>query len=123
MATTLRSAVWLLAAEAVALVALCVYVAWQLGTSSSQSRGSGAATLAFAVLCAALVGWLARSLGAQRSWARGPAIVIEILLLPLGYYMIQGGAAWAGIPSMLAGLFGAGLLLAPSTRASLGIDS
>jgi hypothetical protein len=104
-------------------VALCVYVAWQLGTTSSQSRGSGAATLVFAVLCAALVGWLARSLAAQRSWARGPAIVIEILLLPLGYYMIQGGAAWAGIPSILAGLCTAGLLLAPATRDSLGIDS
>lgn len=123
MGTTLRAAVWLLSAETIALAGLCGYVAWQLLTSSSQGRASGAATLVFAVLCTALVGWLARSLAAQRSWARGPAIVIEIMLLPLGYYMIQGGAAWAGIPSMLAGLFGAGLLIAPATRDSLGIDS
>ena len=50
------------------------------------------------------------------------AIVIELLLLPIGYYMVTGGAAYLGIPLMIVGIFGAGLLLAPATRTALGLD-
>jgi hypothetical protein len=44
-----------------------------------------------------------------------------MMLLPIGYSMIRGGLAWVGVPVLLLGLFGAGLLLAPATRESLGI--
>ena len=43
------------------------------------------------------------------------------MLLPIGYYMAKGGLPWYGIPVLLAGLFGAGLLVAPATRDALGV--
>jgi hypothetical protein len=57
----------------------------------------------------------------RRGWARGPAIVLEMLFIPIGYYMTTGGLAWLGLPVMALGLVGAGLLLAPSTRTALGL--
>lgn len=86
-----------------------------------MSAQSAAGTAVFAALMAGLLGGLAAALGRLRAWARGPAIVIEILLVPIGYYMITGGIAWLGVLTMAVGLIGAGLLLAPSTRTALGL--
>jgi hypothetical protein len=49
------------------------------------------------------------------------AIALELLLLPLGYSMITGGAPWIGVPAMVAGLACAALLVAPASREALGI--
>ena len=54
-------------------------------------------------------------------WARGPAIVLELLLFPIGYSMATSGLGRSGSWCMALGLAGAGSLLAPSTRAALGI--
>ncbi len=71
---------------------------------------------------AGVLGLLAWSLHRRQRWARGPAIVLELLLLPIGYYMVAGGVAWLGLPTMALGLVGAGALLAPTTRSALGIQ-
>jgi hypothetical protein len=120
--STLTWAVRLLAVEAVALAGAAVFVAWEVITATATSKRSGAAFFVFVLICALIVGGLARALSNLKPWARGPAIVIELLLLPIGYYMITGGLPYLGIPTMIVGLVGAGLLLAPSTRVALGID-
>jgi hypothetical protein len=108
---TLRIAVLVLFAEAAGLAALA---AW----------GATGGDIAFPVLLAifavvlALLGW---QLIRLRSWARGPAVTLELLLLPLGYLMAAGGAAWLGVPAMVAGLACTGLLVAPASRQALGI--
>jgi hypothetical protein len=43
------------------------------------------------------------------------------MLLPLGWFMVRGGLAWLGVPLLAIGLVGAGLLIAPATRAALGV--
>jgi hypothetical protein len=121
-APTLRWAVRLLALEAVALTGLAIYVAWATLARSTTSKQGAAALLALIVIGVLIVGGLARALSNLKTWARGPAIVLELLLLPIGYTMITDGLAYIGIPVMLAGIFGAGLLLAPATRAALGLD-
>jgi len=121
-APTLRWAVRLLAAEAVALTGLAIYVAWATLARSTTSKQGAGALLALIVIGVLIVGGLSRALSNLKTWARGPAIVLELLLLPIGYTMISGGLAYVGIPVMIAGLFGAGLLLAPATRAALGLD-
>lgn len=121
-APTLHWAVRLLAVEAVALTGLAIYVAWaSLARSTTSKQGAGA-LLALIVIGVLIVAGLSRALSNLKTWARGPAIVLELLLLPIGYTMISGGLAYVGIPVMLAGLFGAGLLLAPATRTALGLD-
>jgi hypothetical protein len=112
----------LLAVEAVALTGLAIYVAWAALAKSSTSKQGAGALLALIIIGVLIVGGLSRALSNLKTWARGPAIVLELLLLPIGYTMISAGLAYVGIPVMLVGLFGAGLLLAPATRVALGLD-
>ncbi len=121
-APTLRWAVRLLAVEGLLIGAAAAYVAYEVFTATATSKQSGSAFFAFVLICALFVGVLARSLYNYRAWARGPAIVVNLLLLPTGYYVAEGLVAYAGVPIMIVGLVGAGLLLAPSTRTALGIN-
>jgi len=109
--TTLRIAVLLLFAEAAGVAAVAALFA--------VGRAVAVAVLLamFAIVLAAL-GW---QLVRLRSWARGPAITLELLLLPVAYPMVTGGIAWLGIPAMVAGLACTGLLVAPASRQALGI--
>ena len=121
-APTLRWAVRLLAVEALGLVALAIYVAWATLAKTTTSKQGAGALLALIIVGVLIVAGLSRALSNLKTWARGPAIVLELLLLPIGYTMITNDLAYVGIPVVLVGLFGAGLLLAPATRAALGLD-
>ena len=115
----LRWAVRLLVVETGLLAVLVlVLVVADFTAQASSGRTAIAVTLYVAVI-AALLGFLTRSLARHRAWARGPAIVLNMLLLPIGFTMAAGGLAWMGVPLMLLGLAGAALLLAPGTRAAL----
>jgi hypothetical protein len=120
-ATSLRWAVRLLIVEAAALGVVTVWLIYELATTTATSVRGAVLVTVYAGLMAALFGLLGRALHRRRAWARGPAIVLELLLIPIGYYMTTGGVAWLGLPVIAFGLVGAGMLLAPSTRASLGL--
>lgn len=118
---TLRVAVWLLGAETVALAVLVGLLAYADLTATAQSgRGAVASTL-FAAVLTVVLGALTAALYRRQRWARGPAIVLQLLLLPIGYTMLTGGAAWLGLPALACGLAGAASLLAPATRAALSV--
>ncbi len=119
---TLRIAVWMLAVQCALVGVLAVYVGWQAATHKATSTSSGVATPLITALCAVVFGILAYSLARLRGWARGPAIVLEMLLIPIWYYMVTGDLGWVGWPTIAIGVFGAGVLLAPSTRTALGLD-
>jgi hypothetical protein len=121
-APTLQWAVRLLAVEALALVGLAIYVAWATLAKSTESKEGAGAVLALIIIGVLIFAGLSRALSNLKTWARGPAIVLELLLLPIGYTMISGGLPYVGIPVMLVGLFGSGLLLAPATRTALGLE-
>jgi hypothetical protein len=111
----------LMAVQAVGLAGLvCVLLYEDLAGSADSARGAWAVTL-FTVLMTAVLGLLSLALRRRRGWARGPAIVLELLFLPIGYSMALGGLPWLGIPLIAAGLGGAGALLVPATRAALGM--
>jgi hypothetical protein len=120
--TSLRLAVWLLLGQAVAVGALVIFLVYEeLTAAGGNPRGAVLVTV-YAAIMAAVLGLLAWSLHRRQRWARGPAIVLELLLLPIGYYMIVGGVPWLGLPTIALGLVGAGALLAPATREELGIQ-
>lgn len=119
--TTLRWAVRLLSVQAVAIVALAVIVAWAAFTTSSISTTSAVATPLITFFFAAVFGGLAYALHQLRGWARGPAIVLEMLLVPIGWYVLSG-IVLVGVLVIASGLAGAILLLAPSTREALGLN-
>ena|SRR5215467_2040767 len=117
---TLRTAIVLLGVQAIGLVALVVRLVYADLTSTSTSVAGAAGLTAFAALFAALFGLFVWALAGRRAWARGPAIVLELLLLPIGYSLVTTGLALLGIPVLLLAGSTAALLLTPSTRAALG---
>jgi peptidoglycan/LPS O-acetylase OafA/YrhL len=118
---TLRWAIWLLLGEAAALGLLTLYLVYEDVTATTTDLTSALLVTAFAAGGTVVLVLLARALGRRRPAARAPAIVLELMLLPVGYYMIGGGIGWLGIPLMLLGLLVCGLLLSPPTTRALGV--
>lgn len=116
---TLRIAVLLLAAEAVALGALAVVllVSDLRGGASTQTGAIG--VIGYVVVIAALLGLLTWGLRGRRAWARGAAIVLHMFLLPLGFALVSNGNLLGGVV-LLAGIGGCVVLLAPATRVAVG---
>lgn len=127
---TLRWAVWLLRAEAVALGGLVVaFLGLIIFSRSAESEDSQVTDLTAAILvsafaaAAAVALWLlGTALANRRVRARAPAIVLQLMLLPIGYYMATGGLGWLGIPLIALGLLVAGLLVSPPTTRAFGLE-
>jgi len=117
----LRWAVWLLRGEAVAAGLLAVFLVYQDLTATATDLVSALLVTGFAMGGAAVLWALATALGRRRAGARAPAIVLQLMLLPVGYYMIQGNLDWLGIPLIVLGLSVCGLLVSPATTKALGL--
>jgi hypothetical protein len=120
---SLQWAIQLLFLEAAAIGLYALATVWFAVAADSASVSSAIATPVFFALCAAIAAGLARALGRKKALARSPAIVMQMLLLPIGYSMIAVGDAWLGATFLVIGLLGSGLLLAPSTRTALGLTN
>jgi hypothetical protein len=122
---TLRLAVLVLWIEAAALGVLTLFEIYKLATDRSAVLDLVAAlfpvmTGAAAVLLAQLGRWLVH----RRRWARGPAIVLQLMALPISFFMIVAGTLpfkAGGLLMVAVAVFCAGLLLAPSSRLGLTI--
>ena len=77
----------------------------------------------FAVVVGLLVLAVARGLHQIRGWSRSPAVVLQLLALPVGVGLAQGGVWYAAVPVL--GMAGAVLyqLLLPEARLAFrGLD-
>jgi hypothetical protein len=113
--------VGLLLAEAAVVALIVIFLVYQALTNRGVIVRDAMIVTGFAALVAVLLGVLGVALNRRRAWARGPAVVLELMLLPIGWYMVAGGLAWLGVPVFALGLFGAGLLVTPSAREALGV--
>ncbi len=118
---TLRWAVWLLYAEALAVGVVTGLLLYAAATEKAVTAGTAITVIVFMAGLAALLAMLGVLLGRRKAGARAPAIVLELLFLPIGYYVVEGGVPWLGVPLMIVGLACAVLLFAPATRQALGI--
>jgi hypothetical protein len=117
----LRWAVWLLRGEAVALGLLTAFLIYEDLTVTAHDLASALFVTGFAVAGAAALWALAAALNRRRAGARAPAIVLQLMLLPVGYYMLQGGVGWLGVPLFALGLLVCGLLISTPTTRALGV--
>jgi hypothetical protein len=116
---SLRTALLLLGAETVLLGLLTLFLVYADFAAERTTASTAIGTTVFAALFTGLLGWFTWSLFRRRAWARGPAIVLQLLLVPIGVTMLTGGLPVVGIPTVVVGLVGAGTLMAPTTRAAL----
>lgn len=118
---TLRWAVGLLLGEAVTVTAITLLLGYEAATATAPIWQDVALVIGFAAIMSGLLWLFAWNLLRRNGWARGPAVVLELMLLPIGWFMIGGSMAWLGIPVFALGLVGAGLLVAPATREALDV--
>lgn len=118
---SLRWAVRLLRGEAVALGLLAAYLLVRELTTTVADLTSALLLTAFVVGAAAALWGLSVALVRRKPAARAPAIVLQLMLLPIGYYMVQGGLAWLGLPLAALGLLVCGLLVSAPTNRALGL--
>lgn len=120
-AVTLRWAVRLILAEAVALAVLTLFLVYLDLTADWTAAQMALSITGYLALMTALFFAVGIALARGRRWARGPAIVLELLQVPIGYTMLTNGLPLVGGPLLVLGLTGAVLLLAPGTRRALGL--
>jgi len=123
LSVTLRGAVALLLLQSGALAGLLIIVVY-VTLSENPGMVLDRTLLPFellAIVLAAVLAALAWQLARRRAWARAPVIVLELLLLPVGYYLVQADSVWIGIPVIFAAAACIGLVIAPASRAELGI--
>ena len=119
---TLLWAVRLLFAEAAGLAVLTAYLVVLDLTAHAES-----VTLAIALTVAAAIGvvfiyFVARALGRRAAGARGPAIVVQLMVIASGGFLLQTGPAWAGLVLMALGAAVGLLIVLPSSTRALGVD-
>ncbi len=69
-----------------------------------------------AVLAGVLLLLVARGLGEQRGWARSPAVVVQLLALPVGVGLVQGRIWVAAVPVLLLAVSVLYLLMTAEAR-------
>ncbi|CAL9589299.1 hypothetical protein [Streptomyces sp. enrichment culture] len=119
----LTAAAALAALEGLALV---VGGAWMLvgGLTGHPDDRTSAVTGGVTLIVLALLPLLAaRGLLARRGWSRGPAVVTQIMALPVAYTMVRadGMAIAAGVVLGAVAVAGLVLLVNPTTTQALGI--
>ncbi|MEU5597152.1 hypothetical protein [Streptomyces sp. NPDC020298] len=106
--------------------ALVVGGVWTLvlGITGDPDDRQQAVTLAITLIVLALLPLLAaRGLLLRRGWSRGPAVITQIMALPVAYSLLQADslAIPAGIALAAVALTALVLLLNPATTRALGI--
>jgi hypothetical protein len=64
----------------------------------------------------ALCAW---GLRRRRRWSRSPALVWQLLMIPVGWYQMQGGLRWLGVPLVAVSALAAILLVLPASAEAL----
>jgi hypothetical protein len=97
-----RLAAALVAVEGVALLALAALEAVSTVVSGAASVSLALVTAAFAAAGGLLLLWLARALTGLRSGARTPVVVLQLIMLPIGWNLIgSSGRPELGLPVLL----------------------
>ena len=98
---TLLAAAALVALEAVGLLAAAVFFVVELGVADADDRVRASVAAVLTALGAVGLGLVARGLFRRRRWARAPALVTNLLVLPVAFDLTRGGRWYVGVPLLL----------------------
>ena len=117
--TTVRACAALVALQALGLAGIAVFFVVELVVADADDRVRALVTALLALAAAVGLGLVARGLGRRRRWARAPALVTDLLVLPVAWGLFQGGRWYVALPLALWALSVLVLLFAPPTDAAL----
>jgi hypothetical protein len=119
---TLVWAVRLLYLQAVALAGLTGYLIYLDLTADTASLGLAVGLTVFAAVGVVFVVLVARALSRRRLGARGPAVVIQLMVIATGGFLLQTGPSWLGLVVMALGVVVGVLIVLPASTRALGVD-
>ena len=122
---SLAAAAVLLAAQGLVVVGLGVTLLVRLVVDPPEQLLSAATLAATVLVLAVLPLAAARGLWTLRRWSRGPATVVQIMVLPVAWQLVQegGGRMIGGLVLGATAVAALGVLLSPATVTALGIDA
>ena len=117
---TLWLLVFIVAAEAIALVTACGWLVFELVVDRPSSLATGVALTVLVAITALWVSATAIGLARRQSWSRGSALTWQILQIALSFGAVQGQFAQPVIAAalMLPGLIAIGLIVSRGVRSS-----
>jgi hypothetical protein len=118
---TLVWAVRLLYLEAAGLAALTAYLIY-LDVTTADSVGIAVGLTVLAAAGVVFVVLVARALSRRRLGSRGPAVVIQLMVIATGGFLLQTGPAWLGGALMVLGVLVGLLVVLPASTRALGVD-
>lgn len=98
---TLLAGAALVGLEALGLLAAAVFFVVELAVAEADDRVRAATAALLALLAAVGLGLVARGLARRRRWARAPALVANLLVLPVSFDLVRGGRWYVGGPLLL----------------------
>lgn len=116
---TLRAATGLVALQALGLLAAAVFFAVETAVATADDRTRAVLATVLTLLAAVCLGLVAQGLHRRRRWARAPAMVVNLLVLPVAFDLLRGGRWYVGVPLLAWALVVLALLFAPATDAAL----
>lgn len=119
-AASVRVATAVVTIEAVLLLGAGAYLLLATSTGEPSDRLGGLVAGALAVATGCGLAWVARGLWRCRRWSRAPAVLCQLLTLPVAYGMVQSHLRSVGVPLIVVALLGLGALFAPATSHALG---
>jgi hypothetical protein len=105
--------------EGAVVLAGALYLVVQSGTGDPEDPVSAWLGAGLALVAAAGLLAVGAGLRRRRGWARAPALVTQILLLPVGVPLLQGEQPAVGVPLTLLAVAGLVALLLPATGRAL----
>ncbi|ADG89605.1 hypothetical protein TBS_29480 [Thermobispora bispora] len=120
---TVTAAAAIVAAQGLFTLVMAGYVLVETFIGTPADLVSSIALAGFGLATGAALLWVAWGLWRTDRWSRGPAVVIQLFVLPVAIMLIRAEQYAYGVPLALAAVSAFVLLLAPSsTRALIGED-
>jgi hypothetical protein len=109
----------LVAAQGIGLAGLAVFFLVELVVSTPLSVPRAVMAALLTLLAGLGLLAVARGLHRRRRWARAPALVTQLIVLPVGVGLVQGGRWYVGVPLIGWALGVLVLLFAPAVSDAL----
>jgi hypothetical protein len=108
------------AADAVIVLVASVLAGVDTLAGKSYQMGSGIALTLIGLATAAALAWVALGVSRARRWSRTPAVLTQLFVGIVGFYLVQGHRYAWGVPLLVLACAGLALLLVPASFRALG---
>jgi hypothetical protein len=117
--TALQAVAGLVVAEGLLLVGIAVFYVVELAVATATDATRALVSAGLALLAAAGLLLVGRGLVRGGRWARSPALVTNLILVPVAIGLVQGDRWYLGVPLLVVAAAVVVLLFSSSVNATL----